>query len=491
MLPFASGSLRALRSFGSVARARARARAGALALAVPCVLVACGGGVTPDRSPSSGPATQDTGGPSGCGATPCNADGTVSGSFELAFTNVARTDGRTSYGVVLGDTRASITNRARLDVGVPRADGTVDVLVTGRWNAIGRFVGKVTKDTLTLAGGKASFGGGDTAAQNNESNTWTELTFPIGPNGELAGTFEAKGELFASAGDVVEQAPIAGSGTLAPDRRAPEIQLAPPRKSRAGVRLPWDPIWIKLAEPLRRDALSTMIAALPEVGWPPVGDASAKPDDAIDGLYGVATTFSNSGATRTLVAPSGITDPSQNPLAPFTAEIAFRDVGAARARHELDAGFASWGSVVLANDARCEAGACAVFPAEDQTRCDTPSGIAGRLASATSGPLTKVHARVRVLAADSPYNADKPYVIEPIRFEVVSNGQIGLAQIPVELTRNGASDLPWTTPWTTVDVDVSGTEAGFSFVRSSCDSTGGLPLPQATVSVVVDAVWAD
>ncbi len=140
-------------------------------------------------------------------------------------------------------------------------------------------------------------------------------------------------------------------------------------------------------------------------------------------------------------------------------------------------------------------GGCLVLAPARSNWCTEAQGIAGRLSLAK--PITKVHARVRLLASDSNGSTTtKPSVYQPIRLEVGSTtGSLVFGTDPMTSFVRTAEDatLPWSTPWMTVDADPQSgtTEVGFHIIRPICDSLGGLPYPDVNIGVIVDSVWAE
>ena len=432
-----------------------------------------------------------------CAKTPNGNE--ISGSYLLVFESVTAADAKTTPGLPLREPRASIGNEARIDLDGSKSAAPI-VQVTPRWGETAKLDSRVSASTLTLDG-KLTF------AASGERNEWTSLTLDRDADGFLTLAFTATGLLTVVAGDVIESYAVTGKGHLRGDDVAPEARLAPPLRSRGGSWLPWDRVALELAEPLAQAGLLPPLQkVLPEVTWTPTSLSSSAADALATGWAGKSASFEVGGSFRLVQlgeamdggrVPASV-DPSGNALGPFSDRVAFRDVGAAAERHDYDlaASGATWGDLARVNDSRCEKGGCLVFPATRTSSCVTPSGLAGRLTR--SSTITRVHARVRVLAADDATDATTPPVVyQPIRLEVSTpRGQAFYGKdAPIELVRTAEDPaLPWATAWTTIDVDVLdvGTEVGFDIVRPACEAQGGgPPFPDANVSVIVDSVWGD
>ena len=346
----------------------------------------------------------------------------VSGSYLLVFDSVTAADAKTTPSLSLREPRASIGNRARIDLDGSKST-TPEVRATPRWGETAKLSAKVTPSAVSLAG-KLTF------AASGERNEWTSLTLDRGADGVLTYAFSASGMLTVVAGDVIESYAVVGKGHLLPDTLAPEARLVPPLRTRGGSWLPWDRLELELAEPLAQPGLlAPLQKVLPEVAWTPSTRSGSAPDAVATGWSGKSASFDVGGSFRLVqigeamnggLVPA-LLDPSGNALAPFSDRFTFRDVGAAAARHDYDDGAsgAIWGAVTRVDGARCDKGGCLVFPATRTSSCVTPSGLAGRLTR--SSTITRVHARVRTFAADNAVDASiAPVVYPPIRLEVAT-----------------------------------------------------------------------
>jgi|GEM_PF-4982887 len=448
-----------------------------------------------------GAVAEDGGGPAGtnddlrCGLASCKESNpdpppALAGSRLLVFSEVTRSDGGTTSMVPLGTQRAAVGNLARLDIERGAAGAAPFVAhLTPRWGTRSALTVSVQADAVVLSG-KVSFG------LLRESNTFTEIRLERDATGALSNAFTAVGELSASAGDVVDSFAVKGKGALRADDLPPEMRIAPPPKSRDGLWLPWDTLQVDLAEPLPVGAIfPALTTALPEAGWP----ARVEKDvpNVVTGYFGQAQTFATvNGVSRTVVAPTGVADPSNNALVPFTGAFRFRDVGEARAAHDFDADSsgATWGNLTRVADERCESGGCLALTIDNVNSCPTPSGFAARLAPGHA--IKKVRVRARLLAADREGSSGAPLVPSVLRFSATTpSGQVAVGEpSSANLTRTGEdSAYPWSTPWQDVDITPpdSAAEVGFHVVPPICDSLGGLPFPNGKVMVLIDSVKAE
>ena len=385
--------------------------------ALPLVLAACGGkftGIDNGSSSSGGSsgASSSSGGSSSGGSSGASSSGGgggfTGGSFDLTFTTVTQAQNGGLFG-----TPPSQGHSFRVDI--VDTKGSWSALVTPRWGDAAVYSAQIDTATVALTG-KGAYRDG------SSSDTWTTITlFRDTAGGVRGGSFSAAGTEQQSNGDVVGQGAITATGSYTLDQLAPEAKIGATslRGPDTGL-LPWDPISIRLAEPVTGPsdlfggvALDSAAGGALALAWePPQG----VPAPFAGTLAGTAhrTSFAPAGTTQVGWPATGIADSVGHVLAPIKQPIAFLDLAILSASHTFDGDVVTvgtWGATQMLGgkagaDPTCESGGCAQIGQFSDGYCNVPRiGLAARLD--TTGAKS-IDVRYRVLAATPDPNSSYP-----------------------------------------------------------------------------------
>lgn len=321
--------------------------------------------------------------------------------------------------------------------------------------------------TVTLQG-TVSFSGGSSVSYASTSDELDTISFPIGNDGHLAGSFVATGNENIFEGDVGWMNDASMSGSTAGDARSPQsnASLLPYAQT---VVLPWDEIDVRVSEPVDPSALEQSVSLTPSNGGTANVAWNASPS-TIDWLgttsiSGYRTSWSDFSGQATLAVAAGLADPSGNVSAVTATPVQYVDVpnggsftGAAPP--------AMWGAAQIANGAdSCGTASSCIEIGPITGPCSAqPGGVAGRFVTNGTSKVSLVY-RIRVT---SQYG--QPYLPGGLGVSVATPGQPaqnqGDSSLQPQLNATGDSSYPYASDWTTATLTLpqSGSDVGFAIV---------------------------
>ncbi len=435
-------------------------------IVLPWVLVACGGSIGPID-----PTTLK-----------------IEGSYDFVVGGVSVTPSSQQPQEPTTD-HPAIGQHARLDI--HKQGSTYVAAITPEFSDPQAMTVSFGSDgTLTLQGA-VSFSGGSLsyATTTDELDT---ISFPIGGDGHLEGSFVATGKENIFEGDVGSMNDASMSGNTAADARVPQ-SLASVVPYAQTVVLPWDEIDVRMSEPVDANTLMQSASLSPSNG----GTASVAwsvSSSAIDwlgatSLTGYRTSWSDFSGQATLAIAAGLTDPSGNLSAVTATPVQYIDVpnggsfGGATPP-------AMWGAAQIAtgSDSCGTASSCIEIGPITGPCSASPGGIAGRFVTNGTNKVSLVY-RMRVA---SQYG--QPYLPGGLGVSVATPGQpaqsIADPNLQPQLAATSDATYPYASDWTTATITLpqSGSDVGFAVVpfasgQMYCDGGGPAWMP---MTIVVD-----
>jgi hypothetical protein len=434
--------------------------------------------------------------------------GSLEGSYDLTFRGVTLSPGQGPQPPQTG-TPPSIGVSARLDLRA-NASGGYDAVLTPRWGDPSAYTVMVTTSTVALSGGSANVVGG------GMNDTWSAITLARADDGGLRGDFTASGDEEVTEGDEVLSSNAAGTGTLARDATAPATRtIAISSSEGPSTLLPWDPIRVRVAEPVDAaqlmQALSLSALQTPvHARWTTEGGASNADWAGAVQAKGLLTTWDSALGPATLsIGP--LTDRVGNASSASTTPVAIMGLVQTAPPQSFDTDVTtvgSWGTPAPAflgaksgSDPSCEKGGCVELGPFPNSVCGAPGiGLAGVF---TAPGATNVVVRYRVLVAPGngppdmpPETVDAALAVDAASPGVDAKTTQATPQIG-DFTKLAAPILgmSWATAWTTLQAPIPGAgplvgftvRAGGYVTNGPC---GGPAPPPVTTVVLVDSVDA-